>query len=108
MTRYHFALTFLPQPSKRNNFQYHGQVLLGGMHNVGQVYTTTEALLEQPMEFLFAPNSSELKPETTLYKSLELGQTVHVSGYDFADSVDLRIVGNSIDNSVLLEPMMHN
>lgn len=72
------------------------------MHNVGQLYTTTEALSEQSEEFLFAPNSSKLKQEIILYKSLELGQTIHVFGYN---SVDSRIIGNMIDNSVPLEQL---
>ena len=72
------------------------------MHNVGQVYTTTKSLSEQLVESSFAPNSSELKQETTLYRSLELGQIVSVSGYDSVNFVDLRIIGNAVDNSVLL------
>ena len=78
------------------------------MHNVGQLYTTTESLSEQPMEFLFAPNSSELKSETTMYKSSELGQIVHVSRYDSIDFVDLHIVGNTVEYSVLLEQLEQN
>lgn len=73
------------------------------MHNFGQLHTTTEALSERLVESFFAPNSSELKPKTTMHKSLEWGQTVHVSRYDFVDLVDSHVVGNAIDNSVLLE-----
>lgn len=102
MIRYHFALTFSPRLSKRNNSQYHGQVILGGMHNIGQAYTTTKALSKQLVKFLFAPNSSELKQETTPYKSLELGQIMQASGHDSVDSVDLCVVGNAVDNSVCL------
>lgn len=57
------------------------------------------------MESLFAPNSSELKQETTLRKPLELGKTKHVSGYDFADLADSHTIGNTVDNSALLEQL---
>lgn len=57
------------------------------------------------MESLFAPNTYELKREITLYKSLELGQIIHVFGYDFADFFDSRVIGNAVDNSVLLEKL---
>lgn len=73
------------------------------MHNVGQVYTTTKALSEQMVKFLFVPSSSELKQKTTLYKSLELGEIIQASGQNSVDSVDLYVAGNAVDNLVLLE-----
>lgn len=60
------------------------------------------------MESFFAPIFFELKPETTMYMSLEWVQTVHVSGYDFVDSVGLCFVGNAVDNSVLFEQLEQN
>lgn len=60
------------------------------------------------MEFSFVPSSSELERKVILYRSLELGQIVGAFGHDSVDYVDLYIVGNAVDNSVLLERPKQN
>ena len=60
------------------------------------------------MEFLFAPKISELKQEITLYRSLELDQTVRASGHDSVDFVDLYVVEDAVNGSVLLKRTKQN
>lgn len=75
------------------------------MNNVDQVHTTTKALSEQMVEFLFVPNYFVLKQEIILYSSLELDQIVRASRHD---SIDLYVVKNAVNNSVLLEQLKWN
>lgn len=55
------------------------------------------------MEFLFIPNSSELKQEITMYRSLELDQIVRTSEHHYVDYVVSFVVEYVVDNLVLLK-----
>lgn len=60
------------------------------------------------MEFLFVPISSELKQEITLYRSLELDQSVRSSRNDFVGYIDSPVNENAVDNLVLLKRSEQN
>lgn len=43
-----------------------------------------------------------------MYRSLELDQIMRACGHDSVDSLDLYVVENAVDNSVLLEHSEQN